>query len=60
MKLTTSDEVKKIRDELGISLFEAVKIVKTKNLLKEIESADSIEKIKDILKYIVTNFHLKD
>lgn len=51
----TAAEVKNLREEHGMSLFEARDTLIKQRLLAAVESAKTIEELKDILLYIIKN-----
>ena len=52
-------EVRELRDKLGISVFEARRMLLKERTLQAIEDAQSMDDIKAILKNIVENWSMK-
>lgn len=49
----SAEEVKRLREERGMSLFEARDILIKKQLLSAVDSATNIEDLKEIIRYII-------
>ncbi|AGR47847.2 hypothetical protein PHIM7_147 [Sinorhizobium phage phiM7] len=49
----TADEVKALRDERGISMFEAKNILVTDRLFNRVDQVETIDDVKFILRFLI-------
>lgn len=49
----TAEDVKRLRDDLGISIFEAKRMLMAESLLTRCENAQTVDDLKVILKHLI-------